>query len=161
MCLLQSKAPPISKIDPTLLFLPVFKMYRHDISTLLHWSTYSTFSTLLYLQDSVIFTLSYTSVGRFLLLTTPSAVMKISWIFIALDKGPRLGKLSKMSWLDKMSWSDMHWKRGGKSGQSYLAMPLDTLVIILVHWVQKFWYWGGFFGYKNKLLFWASCLDIS
>ena len=28
MCLLQSKAPPISKIDPTLLFLPVFKMYR-------------------------------------------------------------------------------------------------------------------------------------
>ena len=35
MCLLQSKAPPISKIDPTLLFLPAFKMYRHDISTVL------------------------------------------------------------------------------------------------------------------------------
>ena len=29
--------------------------------------------------------------------------------------------------------------KGGKSDQSNLAMSLDTLVIILVHWVQKFW----------------------
>ena len=23
-------------------------------------------------------------------------------------------------------------------------VKLKTLVIILVHWIQKFWYWGGF-----------------
>ena len=27
MCLLQSKAPPISEIDPTLFFLPIFMTY--------------------------------------------------------------------------------------------------------------------------------------
>ena len=30
--------------------------------------------------------------------------------------------------------------KGGKSDQSCLAMSLDTLVIILVHWVQEFWF---------------------
>ena len=35
MCLLQAKAPSISKIYPTLLFLPVFIMYSHGIFTLL------------------------------------------------------------------------------------------------------------------------------
>ena len=28
--------------------------------------------------------------------------------------------------------------QGGKSDESYLAMSLDTLVIILVHWVKSF-----------------------
>ena len=57
------------------------------------------------------------------------------------------------SWLDIMSWLDMHWYRGGKRDESYLAMSLDTLVIILVHWVQKFWYWGGFVAIKTNFCF--------
>ena len=32
-------------------------------------------------------------------------------------------------------------------------MSLDTLVIILVHWVQKFWYWGGFVAIKTNFCF--------
>ena len=43
--------------------------------------------------------------------------------------------------------------KGGKSDQSCLAMSLDTLVIILVHWVQKFWYWGGFVAIKTNFCF--------
>ena len=39
MYLLKSKAPQISKNVPTLFFSAVFKMSKHDISTLLHWST--------------------------------------------------------------------------------------------------------------------------
>ena len=42
---------------------------------------------------------------------------------------------------------------GGKRDESYLAMSLDTLVIILVHWVQKFWYWGGFVAIKTNFCF--------
>ena len=60
---------------------------------------------------------------------------------------------TKRSWLDIMSWLDMHWYRGGKRDESYLAMSLDTLVIILVHWVQKFWYWGGFVAIKTNFCF--------
>ena len=60
---------------------------------------------------------------------------------------------TKRSWLDIMSWLDMHWYRGGKRDESYLAMSLGTLVIILVHWVQKFWYWGGFVAIKTKFCF--------
>ena len=59
---------------------------------------------------------------------------------------------TKRSWLDIMSWLDMHWYRGGKSDENYLAMSLDTLVIILVHWVQKFWYWGGFVAIKKTFV---------
>ena len=43
--------------------------------------------------------------------------------------------------------------QGGKSDENYLAMSLDTLVIILVHWVQKFWYWGGFVAIKTNFCF--------
>jgi hypothetical protein len=116
MCLLQSKAPPISKIYPTLLFLPVFIMYSHGIFTLLHWSTYS--------------------------------MMVVNGL---LEWKRKVG--TKRSWLDIMSWLDMHWYRGGKRDESYLAMSLDTLVIILVHWVQKFWYWGGFVAIKTNFCF--------
>ena len=116
MCLLQSKAPPISKIYPTLLFLPVFIMYSQGIFTLLHWSTYS--------------------------------MMVVNGL---LEWKRKVG--TKRSWLDIMSWLDMHWYRGGKRDESYLAMSLDTLVIILVHWVQKFWYWGGFVAIKTNFCF--------
>ena len=119
MCLLQSKAPPISKIYPTLLFLPVFIMYSHGIFTLLHWSTYS--------------------------------MMVVNGL---LEWKRKVG--TKRSWLDIMSWLDMHWYRGGGGGkidEKYLAMSLDTLVIILVHWVQKFWYWGGFVAIKTNFCF--------
>ena len=42
---------------------------------------------------------------------------------------------------------------GGKSDQSYLEMSLDTLVIILVHWEQKFWYLGRFVAIKTNFYF--------
>ena len=57
---------------------------------------------------------------------------------------------TKRSWLDIMSWLDMHWYRGGKRDESYLAMSLEEVLVL-----------GRICGYKNKLLFWASCLDIS
>ena len=146
MCLLQSKAPSISKIYPTLLFLPVFKMYSHGMFTLLHWSTYSTVSTLLYLRDSVIFTLSsYTSVGRFFDWTKSNGRKWPAGVKIWTgDKNVMVGQNVMVGYALLM---------GGKSDQSYLEMSLDTLVIILVHWEQKFWYWGGFVAIKTNFCF--------
>ena len=141
----SAKAPQISKNVPTLFFSAVFKMSKHD--------------NLLYCTEAL---KKKNSHG---LNYCTEALKKNSQGFLFILQSPPF-----CAFLTQWSWGGHGWTKC--HGRTCPVRGVKVIRAILqCHWTHTCDYFGALgtkvlvmgriCSYKNKLLFWASCLDIS